>query len=73
MFRFLASLALGLVTFALPAGAECVGQNLMSAMTDADRSALMARAHSVPHACWGQNAVNQNTAAAGVYDDFVTL
>lgn len=50
MFRFLAPLALGLVTLALPAGAECVGRNLIAAMPEADRSALLARAHDVPHA-----------------------
>lgn len=50
MFRFLIPLALGLATFALPAGAECVGRNLIEAMPEAERSALLNVAHDVPFA-----------------------
>ena len=50
MFRFLAPLALGLATLALPAGADCVGHNLIDALPQAERSALLDQAHQVPFA-----------------------
>jgi uncharacterized protein YbaP (TraB family) len=49
MRRFVLSLAFAL-SAVLPAQADCVGQNLIAALPDADRAALEARAHAVPFA-----------------------
>lgn len=49
MRRVLVSLAFGLLA-ALPLQAQCLGQNLISAMPEDQRAALTARAHAVPFA-----------------------
>lgn len=50
MVRVLASLAFGLLGLALPAGADCVGQNLFDTMLESKRAAMAARADAVPFA-----------------------
>lgn len=55
---------------ALPATAECVGQDLIGAMAKADRAALLARSHAVPFAqgnVWRATKNGQDITLIGTY------
>lgn len=70
MFRSLFPLLLCFLGLALPAGAECVGENLIETLTEADRAALMQRSHAVPFAqgnFWRATRQGQEITLIGTY------
>lgn len=70
MLRRLVPIALCLMGLALPAHAECVGQNLVATMDAAPRDDLMARTHAVPYAqgnFWKATKDGQEITLIGTY------
>ena len=70
MFRRLAAFALCLTGLCLPAGAQCMGENLVTAMSAPEREALLARTHAVPYAqgnFWRASKDGQEITLIGTY------
>lgn len=70
MLRQLVPIALCLLGLALPARAECLGQNLIDTLPEAERTALYAQSHAVPFAqgnMWRATKAGQEITLVGTY------
>lgn len=70
MVRHLFAVTLCVLGLALPAGADCVGQDLISTMAAPDRADLLARSHAVPFAqgnFWRATKGAQDITLIGTY------
>lgn len=70
MLRFLAPLLFGLAGLAMPAVAQCVGQNLLESLPKTEEAALIARSHAVPFAqgnFWRATKDGQEITLIGTY------
>lgn len=70
MPRRLALLVLCFLGFGLPAAAQCVGQDLVKALPEAERSALLEQSHAVPYGqgnLWKATKDGQDITLVGTY------
>lgn len=70
MVRRLFTVLVCILGFGLPAAADCVGQDLIATMAEADRADLLARSHAVPFAqgnFWRATKGGQEITLLGTY------
>ena len=70
MLRQLVPIALCLLGLGLPVQAECLGQNLIATLPEAERTALYAQSHAVPFAqgnLWRATKAGQVITLVGTY------